>query len=98
MSPPPSGKARVRFIHLNSFLNNSIRVAIVGGADLFAVLAFGNASVYYNVDPGSKFQVSATGVTTAPVIDANIQAGKIYTFFFNGSTATELYGNMLIQN
>ena len=98
MTLPPAGKARVRFIHLNSFLNNSIRVSIVGGADLFSVLGFGSASLYYNVDAGSKFQVAATGVTTAPVIDANIQAGKIYTFFFNGSTATELYGNMLIQN
>lgn len=99
MTLPATGKARVRFIHLNSFLNNSIRVTVVGGLEpLFAGLGFGSASSYYNVDPGSKFQVAATGVTTAPVIDVNIQAGKIYTFFFNGTTDTELYGNMLIQN
>jgi hypothetical protein len=98
MTPPPSGKARVRFIHLNSFLNNSIRLSAVGGGELFSALGFGNASPYYNVDPGTKFQVAATLVVTAPVVDANLQAGKIYTIFFNGSTSTELYGNLLIQN
>jgi hypothetical protein len=98
MTAPPAGKARVRFIHLNSFLNNSIKVSAVGGGDLFAGLGFGIASSYYNVDPGTKFQASATGVVTSPVIDANLQAGKIYTIFFNGSLATELYGNLLIQN
>jgi len=98
MTPPPAGKARVRFIHLNSFLNNSIRVSVVGSAELFSGLGFGSASSYYNVDPGSKFQGAATAVVTSPVIDANIQAGKIYTIFFNGTTGTELYGNLLIQN
>ena len=98
MTAPPAGKARVRFIHLNSFLNNSIRVSVVGSGELFAGLGFGSASSYYNVDPGSKFQGAATGVVTSPVIDASIQAGKIYTIFFNGTTGTELYGNLLIQN
>ena len=98
MTLPPAGKARVRFIHLNGFLNNSIKVDVVNGGELFGALGFGNASAYFNVDPLSKFQVSATGVTTAPVIDANIQAGKIYTIFFNGTAETELYGNLLIQN
>ncbi|MEJ7558754.1 MAG: DUF4397 domain-containing protein [Pedobacter sp.] len=98
MTAPASGKARVRFIHLNGFLNNSLSVSVVGGGQLFPALGFGNASSYYDVDPGVKFQVAATLVVTAPVVDANLKAGKIYTIFFNGTTGTELYGNLLIQN
>jgi hypothetical protein len=98
MTLPPTGKARVRFVHFNGFLNNSLKVSAVSGAELFPALGFGNASSYFNVDPGTKFQASATGVTNAPVIDANLQAGKIYTIFFNGTAATELFANLLIQN
>jgi hypothetical protein len=98
MTLPPAGKARVRFIHLNSFLDNYLKVSVVGGAELVPALSFGNASAYYDVEPGTKFQPAATLVVTAPVVDANLQAGKIYTIFFNGSTGTELYGNLLIQN
>lgn len=98
MTLPPTGKARVRFIHLNNFLDNFLRVSVVGGGELVPIVTFGSASSYYNVDPGTKFQAAATGVITAPVIDANLQAGKIYTFFFNGTSETELFGNILIQN
>lgn len=98
MTLPPTGKARVRFIHFNGFLNNSIKVSAVGGGELFPALGFGNASSYFNVDPGTKFQAAATPVTNAPVVDANLQAGKIYTIFFNGTAETELFANLLIQN
>jgi hypothetical protein len=98
MTLPPTGKARVRFVHLNGFLYNFLKVSAVSGAELFPSLVFGSASSYFNVDPGTKFQAAATGVTNAPVIDANLQAGKIYTIFFNGTSKTELFANLLIQN
>ena len=97
MTAPPSGKARVRFIHLNQFLNNSFAVAVEGGADIVSQVAFGNSSSYFNVDPGTKFLVKATGVPNT-VFDANLVAGKIYTIWFDGTLATELNGHVLQKN
>ncbi|MGY4384592.1 hypothetical protein ACVWYN_001618 [Pedobacter sp. UYP24] len=98
MTAPAAGKARVRFVHLNNSLNNSLRVSAVNGAELFPALVFGSASAYFEVAPGTKFQPAATGVTTAPEISVNVQAGKIYTIVLTGSAATELYAFTLIQN
>ncbi|MHA4894768.1 DUF4397 domain-containing protein [Pedobacter sp. PWIIR3] len=98
MTEPPSGKARVRFVHLNNFLDNSLRVSAVGGAELFPALVFGSASAYFDVAPGTKFQAAATGVVTSPEINFNVLAGKIYTIVLTGSVATELYAFSLLQN
>ena len=98
MTAPPAGKARVRFVHMNSFLNNSLTVRVVGGASLFPALVFASASSYYDVDPGTKFQAAATGVTVSPEISLNVQAGKIYTVILTGSVATELYAFSVLQN
>ncbi len=98
MKAPAAGKARVRFVHLNNFLNNSLRVSAVGGAELFPTLIFGSASAYFDVAPGTKFQAAATGVTISPEISINVQSGKVYTIVLTGSTATELYAFSLLQN
>jgi hypothetical protein len=81
---PPAGKARVRFINLDYYLKNALTIKLVGGADFFNTLNFAAASPYFEVTPGAKFQASATGVTVAPVIDLNIQAGKNYNVLISG--------------
>lgn len=98
MTAPPAGKARVRFVHLNNFLNNSLAVKAVDGAQLFPVLVFASASAYFDVEPGTKFQASATGVTTAPEINIGVQSGKIYTIILTGTAATELNALSILQN
>jgi hypothetical protein len=99
MTAPPAGKARVRFIHLNYYFNNSINVGVVGAAAPLAKdLVFRAASGYFNVDPGTKFQASGTGIVTAPVIDVNIQAGKIYTIWIDGESGTNLRPHTVLQN
>ena len=99
MSSPPAGQARVRFVHLNFYLNNSINVGISGVATPLAKdLAFRAASAYFNVEPGTKFQASGTGVVTAPVIDAKIVAGKIYTIWIDGDGGTDLRSHIIVQN
>ncbi len=98
MTAPAAGKARVRFINLHYYLNSAMIVSIQGGAQLFTQLQFGTASTYYEVEPGTKFTTQATGVTTNPVIDLNIQAGKIYNIWFSGANDTELYGYGYTQN
>lgn len=98
MTLPAAGKARVRFINLDYNLTNAMIMTVVGGSNLFTSLQFGTASPYYEVDPGTKFQPSATGVTTAPVMDFNLQAGKIYTIWLSGGSSSDIYGTPLLQN
>ncbi|NQX39820.1 protein of unknown function [Pedobacter steynii] len=90
LTAPDAGKAKIRFIHLNGFLNNSIAIKVTGGAELISALPFANSSTYYQVDPGAKFIASGTGVTSNPEIDLGILAGKIYTVWLSGSDSTEL--------
>lgn len=102
MSAPPSGKAKVRFLHLNSFLglNTSISVSVVGQtAVLIPALVYGNLNTgYFNVDPGTKFTFAATGVTNAPVVDAGIVASKNYTIWIDGTNSATLTGHVILQN
>lgn len=98
MTAPAAGKAKVRFVHLNHFLSSSITGTIEGGEQKFTGLGFQMITPYYSVDANTKFVVSATGVTTAPAIDAGIVAGKIYTIWLDGSAVTELKGHVIVQN
>lgn len=90
LTAPDAGKAKVRFIHLNGFLNNSIAIKTSTGTALVSEIPFASSSDYYQVDPGTKFVASGTGVTTNPEIDLGILAGKIYTIWLSGSSSTEL--------
>ncbi|MFD2144469.1 DUF4397 domain-containing protein [Mucilaginibacter antarcticus] len=98
MTAPAAGKARVRFINLHYNLTSAMIVSIQGGAQLFTELPFGSASAYFEVAPSTKFTTQATGVTTNPVIDLNIQAGKIYNVWFSGANSTEINGYGYTQN
>lgn len=93
-----SGKAKVRFININSFLKANVAVAITGGANLIPSVAYETASNYIQVDAGTKFTLSATGVVTAPAIDGTLQAGKNYTIWIDGGSPTELRGHVILQN
>jgi hypothetical protein len=98
MTLPATGKARVRFINLDYNQLNTITMGVVGGANLFTSLPLATASTYFDVDPGTKFQPSASGVTTAPVLDFSLHEGKIYNIWLSGASATEIYGNAILQN
>lgn len=103
MSAPPSGKAKVRFFHFNSYLGvneTSISVSVVGQTQvLIPALVYGDLNTrYFNVDPGAQFTFAATGVTNAPVVDAAIAAGKNYTIWINGTNAATLTGHVILQN
>jgi len=91
-----AGKARVRFVHLNYLLGNSISV-VSGTKDLLTGIPFGNVSSYLDVDPGTKFTFKGTGVTTSPEIGGNFLADKNYTVWVDGASATELTGHIIAQ-
>jgi molybdopterin-binding protein len=90
LTAPNAGKAKVRFIHLNGFLNNSVSIKTSEGTELASAIGFARSSDYYQVDPGTKFIAAGTGVTTNPEINPGILAGKIYTVWLTGGSATEL--------
>jgi len=95
---PPAGKARVRFVHLNNLYPSSFGVRIEGGANLVVAVQFASSSKYFDVDPGTKFEVLAAGLTpTAQAFDPNIQAGKTYTLWLDG-TATTMQAHAIFQN
>ena len=92
------GKAKVRFIHLNIFLTASIKIANEAGTVLTDGVGVVQSTSYYTVDPGTKFVLTATGVTAPPLVDAHLIAGKNYTVWFSGSSATDLTYYTILQN
>lgn len=98
---PATGKAKVRFINVNSVLPTTsvITVTVQGETtSLIPSLAYGDLNIgYKTVDPGAKFVFTANGVTTAPVLDGGIVAGKNYTIWIDGSSSA-LTGHVILQN
>ena len=99
-SAPASGRAKVRFVHLNSFIAQTIplTISVQGSATPLVNNVVADSSTdYYEVDATSKFTV--TGLSS-PVTFNNLTlvAGKIYTIWLGGTTATEITGNLVLQN
>lgn len=98
MTPPATGKARVRFVNCNNWSQTSFTMDILGGKNLFQSLVFTTASPYYEVDPGTKFVATAIKVPKPDTININPQAGKIYTIWMSADTVTNLQAHAFIQN
>jgi hypothetical protein len=94
------GKAKVRFLHLNNFLENFINFTVdgVGGKVLSEGIGFAASSPYFTVDPGTKIKANATGVTDPLIMDLNLQAGKNYTVWLDGPSEKVLVSHVIIQN
>lgn len=105
ITTPASGKARVRFLYFNKFMTTTSVISVTTvGQSTPLVPALGHLldpnvqTAYYNVDAGTKFKFAATGVTDAPEFDPGIVAGKIYTIWVDGTSATNLTGHVIVQN
>lgn len=95
-----TGKANVRFIHMNNFLKNiPLSVSVVGESTaVIPSVDYLAGSKTIQVAPGAKFTFAATGVITAPVLDGSLAAGKNYTIWIDGNSSTELTGHVIEQN
>ncbi|HOR00192.1 MAG TPA: DUF4397 domain-containing protein [Anaerolineae bacterium] len=85
LSAPPSGQAKVRFVHASPDAP-AVDVKVAGGATLFSNIAFKSASDYATVAAGTAtLQVTQAGsnnvVLTLPV---NLNAGTVYTIYAVG--------------
>jgi len=98
LTAPAEGKAKIRFVHLSSAVNQSVDIN-VGGNKLVSGLGFNSTTSFMPIDGGLQlFRVFAAGSNSNP-IELNLSAlsaGRIYTVVISGSsniTATLLTNN-----
>lgn len=94
-----SGKAKVRFINVAPMLTSTINVTTSAGANLISALAFKASSAYQAIDANTNLNVMMSGsleVTT--ITGSELQAGKIYTIWFDSSTATKVKYHIVVHN
>jgi hypothetical protein len=103
LTPPASGKAHVRFVHLSPNAP-AVDVAVTGGGVVFANRRFKEFTPFTPLDAGTyNLEVRLAGGTTVvlPLPGIVLQAGKIYTVFargFVGATGAQALGAQIIVN
>ena len=103
LTPPASGKAHVRFVHLSPDAP-AVDVAVTGGPVVFANRAFRESTPFTPVDAGTyDLEVRPTGSASVVLSlpDITLQAGRIYTVFargFVGGSGAQALGAQIIVN
>lgn len=93
-----SGKVKVRFINVAPLLTNTINVITSAGANLISALAFKAQSAYQTIDANTNLNVTMSGsaeVTT--IAGSELEAGKIYTIWFDSSSSTKARYHIVVQ-
>jgi hypothetical protein len=92
MTPPPSGKSKVRYVNLNASSTTSADL-VLNTTKLASNIAYKSASAFTTVDAGvHTFQVMVAGTSTLSFnFPVTLQAGKIYTIWASGSAASNAY-------
>jgi hypothetical protein len=97
---PSATKARVRFVNLASGLT-AANLLIVGGATIASNVAFGSASDYSDVDPGTlnlQTSLAGEGAASSDLGGFTLQRGKTYTIYTSGSLATAVTASLITHN
>lgn len=95
LSAPASGKAKVRFVHLNNSLEGAVLIELAGGAQLESSLAFTESTEFKTIDPNIDINVTSVSggdldITPLVISGSEIEAGKIYTIWFTGDETVDL--------
>lgn len=94
----PAGKAYVRFINLGSLLSSPIDVT-AGTDKLTSGLTLKSATDYTIINSGTALSFGVTGSLTMSTIPVSeFKAGKIYTVWFNSTTATTANYHVVTEN
>lgn len=94
-----SGKAKVRFINVAPLLSSAIKVTTSVGTSLIDALAFKAASAYQTIDANTALNINMAGsLETTTIAGSELQAGKIYTIWFDSSTTTKVKYHIIVQN
>lgn len=93
-----SGKAKVRFINVAPMLSSTINVTTSTGTSILSALAFKAASAYQTIDANTSLNINISGsLETTTIAGSELQAGKIYTIWFDSSTTTKARYHIIVQ-
>ncbi|MCC8408817.1 DUF4397 domain-containing protein [Mucilaginibacter sp. UR6-1] len=96
---PSSGKAKVRFIHLASAVQNNVDLGFSATEKLFTGVAYKAITAYKEIDANTQLFLYAAGQANVVLdLDTKVQAGKIYTIYVSGSTAITLKYHVIAEN
>lgn len=99
LSSPSSGKAKIKFIHLSDGIASDIRIKNASGDEIVNNLSRNIESSYKTIEPGS-FSFSIYGTASGDLIKSfnfsNMEAGRIYTIYFSGESASGLEAHQVI--
>jgi len=101
LSAPPSGKARIKFIHLSDGAPSDINIKNAAGDNLVTNISRNIASGYSNVDPGTlsiKIYGTASRDNIGNFDIADLQAGKIYSIYLTGADNASLAVHKVLHN
>lgn len=98
---PPSGTARVKFLHLSDGAPSVINIKDANGNNLVTTLSENTDSGYSNVAPGT-LSIKIYGVASRDNIGnfdvTDLQAGKIYSIYLTGSNDSNLSVHKVLHN
>ncbi|MBB6126508.1 DUF4397 domain-containing protein [Mucilaginibacter lappiensis] len=98
---PPSGMARVKFLHLSDGAPSVINIKNANGDNLVTTLAEDTDSGYSNVASGT-LSIRIYGVASRNNIGnfdvTDLQAGKIYSIYLTGSNDNNLSVHKVLHN
>lgn len=84
LSPPPSGKAKIRFINLSPD-GGTFSLSVKGAAQLFPGQAYKTASAFSVIDPAAyMFELRNSVNAVEHEAGLDVAAGKIYTIWAGG--------------
>lgn len=93
------GKAKIKLISLSPNFTTGINVMVQGGTQFVNGLAFKEASSYFTVDTTFNLRYNVVGSGNIKTIDSSaLEAGKIYTIWFSGTTAATLQAHIITDN
>ncbi|RZL64299.1 MAG: DUF4397 domain-containing protein [Pedobacter sp.] len=99
LSNTEAGKAKIKLINLTPFFTTGINVSVQAGTQFVNGLLFKEASTYFQVDSGINLRYNVVGSGSIKTIDGStLEAGKIYTIWFSGSTAAALEAHIITDN
>jgi hypothetical protein len=98
---PPTGQARVKFLHLSDGAPSVISIKNGAGSNLVTTMSRDIASGYSNVNSGT-LSLQIYGVASGDNIGnfnvTELQAGKIYSIYLTGSTTGNLSVHKVLHN